>query len=84
MPRDALRRAAVAQAVTRAELDKAIAKVREARTRLARAELPVEDGQEKVLAQELAQAKATYAVKRQEAEARQSAKQGEVRDGGSY
>ena len=74
-----LRRLAVAQAVTRAELDKATAKTREARTRLARAELPVEDGPEKVLTQELAQAKATYAVKRQEAEARRAAKQGEVR-----
>ena len=41
--------------------------------KLARAELPAEDGKEKVLAQELAQAKATYTVKRQEAEARQAA-----------
>ena len=74
-----LRRAAFAQAVTRAELDKATAKVREARTKLARAELPVEDGPETVLTQELAQAKASYTVKRQEGEARQAAKQGEVR-----
>jgi multidrug efflux pump subunit AcrA (membrane-fusion protein) len=74
-----LRRAAVAQAVTRSELDKATAKVREARTKLARAVLPVDDGQERVLTQELVQAKATYTVKRQEAEARQAAKQGEVR-----
>jgi multidrug efflux pump subunit AcrA (membrane-fusion protein) len=74
-----LRRLAIVQAVTRAELDKATARSREARTKLARAELPVEDGRERVLTQELAQAKAGYAVKRQEAEARQAAKQGEVR-----
>jgi multidrug efflux pump subunit AcrA (membrane-fusion protein) len=74
-----LRRLVPSQAVSQAEVAKAVARVREARTKLVRAELPVEEGQTAVCRQELAQAKANYTVKRQEVEARQSAKQGEVR-----
>jgi HlyD family type I secretion membrane fusion protein len=73
-----LRRLAVKQAVTAAELEKSAAKVREVRTKLVRAELPVDEGKLTVLRQELAQVSEAYAVKRREAEMRQAAKQGEV------
>ncbi len=73
-----LRRLVPKQAVTASELSKAIARVREATTKLSRAELSVEQGKLTVLRQEMAQAKELYAVKRQEAEMRQAAKQGEI------
>lgn len=74
-----MRRLVPAGAVTRAEADKAAAKVRETRTKLARAELPVEDGPVAVLRRELEQAAEAYAVRRQEAEMRLAAKRGEAR-----
>ena len=66
---DPLRRLVIAQAVTQAEPGKATAKYARPERNSRRPELPVEDGQERVLTQELAQAKATNTVKRQEAEA---------------
>jgi multidrug efflux pump subunit AcrA (membrane-fusion protein) len=73
-----MRRLAITNTVTRSELDKAAAKVREVRTKLTRAELPVEESRVTILRQELLQASEAYAVKRQEAEIRQAAKQGQV------
>jgi multidrug efflux pump subunit AcrA (membrane-fusion protein) len=73
-----LRRLIAKQAVTSAEVEKSAAKFREARTKLARAELPVDESKLAVLRQELAQASEAYAVKRQDVEIRQAGKQGEV------
>jgi multidrug efflux pump subunit AcrA (membrane-fusion protein) len=73
-----MRRLAMTETATRSELDKSAAKVREARTKLTRAELPVEESKVTILRQELLQATEGYAVKRQEAEIRQAAKQGQV------
>jgi multidrug efflux pump subunit AcrA (membrane-fusion protein) len=74
-----MRQLAPTRAVTPDEVAKAAAKVREARTKLTRAELPVEDGKVTVLQKELAQAAEGYAVKKQEAEMRLAATEGEVR-----
>lgn len=73
-----MRRLAITETATRSELDKAAAKVREARTKLTRAELPVEESKVTILRQELLQATEGYAVRHQEAEIRQAAKQGQV------
>jgi multidrug efflux pump subunit AcrA (membrane-fusion protein) len=73
-----LRRLAAKQVVTPAELDKAGARVREVRTKLTRAELAIDEGKMAILRQELVQLNESYAVKRNEVEMRQAAKQGEV------
>jgi multidrug efflux pump subunit AcrA (membrane-fusion protein) len=73
-----LRPLARTEAVARADLDKALARVREARSKLTRAELPVEESKVTVVRQELVQARESHAVKRQEAEMRHAARQGEV------
>jgi multidrug resistance efflux pump len=65
-------------AVALVELDKAKARVHEARTKLAKAKLPVEEGKVTILRQELAQAAENYAAKRQELEMKQVSKSGEV------
>ena len=66
------------RAATPAELVKAAARASEARTKLTRARLAPEEGKAEVLRKELVQARAAYAVKRQEQEMRQAAKRGEV------
>jgi HlyD family type I secretion membrane fusion protein len=63
---------------SQAEVDKAAAQVREAKTALAKAELPVEEGKVKVLRARLERAPDDYAAKRQELEMRLTAKRGEV------
>jgi multidrug efflux pump subunit AcrA (membrane-fusion protein) len=73
-----LRRLAAKQVVAPAELDKAAARTRETRTKLTRAELVVDEGKLAILRQELVQLNESDAVKRNEVEMRQAAKQGEV------
>jgi multidrug resistance efflux pump len=67
------------RAQPRVDLEKATAKTREARTKLGKAALPVDEGKVEILRRELAQARESYLGKRQEAEIRQAARQGEVR-----
>jgi multidrug resistance efflux pump len=66
-------------AQARGDLDKATAKTNEARTKLGKARLPVDEGKVAVLKRELAQAAESYLGRREEAEIKQAAKQGEIR-----
>src|SRR5262249_15023372 len=59
------------RAAAPAELVKAAARASEARTKLTKARLATEEGKVDVLRKELVQARASYAVKRQEQEMRQ-------------
>jgi HlyD family type I secretion membrane fusion protein len=72
------RRLASKRALARVDLEKALAKTHEARTKLAKAQLPVEKGKVTVLRRELTQAGESYRARRQEAQIRQAAKQGEI------
>jgi multidrug efflux pump subunit AcrA (membrane-fusion protein) len=66
------------RAAASTELVKAAARASEARTKLMKARIATEEGKVDVLRKELVQARATYALKRQEQEMKQAAKLGEV------
>jgi multidrug resistance efflux pump len=73
-----LRRLAEDRAVARAELDEATARVHEAREKLQKARLPVDEGRVAILRQALAQVGQEDAVKREELTLRRGLKQAEV------
>jgi multidrug resistance efflux pump len=73
-----LRRLAEDRAVARAELDEAAARLHEAREKLQKARLPVDEGRVAILRQALAQVGQEDAVKREELTLRRGLKQAEV------
>jgi HlyD family type I secretion membrane fusion protein len=72
------RRLGATGAGTPAKLEEARARVHKARTELAKAHLPIDEGKVRVLRKELDQAGRNYAAKRQEVELKLVGKQGEV------
>ena len=73
-----LRRLAAEQAAAAADRVKAVAKVREARAKLAKVQLPVEDGKLETLRRALTQAEKDQAVKGEELAIKHGLKQGEI------
>jgi multidrug resistance efflux pump len=79
---DRLRRLATARAAAPADLVKAATRLREAKEKLARARLPVDEGRVRVARAALGLLEQDYAVKREEVEQKRRVKQAEVETAG--